>query len=131
MFPYGGYDPFSTPSAKAYSQSQTAPDRPPYAMPAPAASMPQQYTPGFTQPFMPYMPPMMPPGVAPHPMMQGMPFNQMQGQVNSMQGQGNQNGSSMYPNNQNSGFSFGKAMGGANQLMGLAQQMGSIISLFK
>ncbi|MFE1244309.1 hypothetical protein ACFW35_09280 [Fictibacillus sp. NPDC058756] len=116
MFPYGGYDPFSTPSSKVFSQSHNIPDRPPYAPAAPALTMPQQYTQAFPQPYMPYMPPMMPPGLAPHPMMQGMPF------------QGKQ---SMYPNTQGSGFNFGKMMGGANQVMGLAQQMGNILSLFK
>lgn len=119
MFPYGGYDPFSTPSSKVFSQSHNIPDRPPYAPAAPAPTMPQHYTQGFPQPYMPYMPPMMPPGLAPHPMMQGMPF------------QGKQQNTSMYPNTQNSGFNFGKMMGGANQVMGLAQQMGNILSLFK
>lgn len=121
MFPYGGYDPFSTPSSKVFSQSPNNPDRPPFApaATAPASVMPQQFAPGFTQPYMPYIPPMMPPGLAPHPMAQGMPF------------QGQQQNSSMYPNTQNSGFSFGKMMGGANQVMGLAQQMGNILSLFK
>lgn len=122
MFPYGGYDPFSTPSAKSFAQSHSAPDRPPYSLAAAQipSPMPQQYAQGFTQPFMPYMPTMMPPGIAPHPMMQGMPFMQ----------QGKQN-TSMFPNNQGSGITFSKAMGGANQLMGLAQQMGNILSLFK
>lgn len=119
MFPYGGYDPFSTPSSKVFSQSHNIPDRPPYAPAAPVPALPQQYTQGFHQPYMPYMPPMMPPGLAPHPMMQGMPF------------QGKQQNTSMYPNTQNSGFNFGKMMGGANQVMGLAQQMGNILSLFK
>jgi hypothetical protein len=122
MFPYGGYDPFSTPSSKVFSQSHNIPDRPPYAPAAPAPTMPQQYTQGFVQPYMPYMPPMMPPGLAPHPMMQGMPFNPQQG---------SQQNASMYPNTQGSGFNFGKMMGGANQVMGLAQQMGNILSLFK
>jgi hypothetical protein len=122
MFPYGGYDPFSTPSAKVFSQSHNIPDRPPYAPAAHAPTMPQQqYTQGFTQPYMPYMPPIMPPGVVPHPMMQGMPFNPQQGKQNT----------SMYPNAQGSGFNFGKVMGGANQVMGLAQQMGNILSIFK
>ncbi|MCM3730209.1 hypothetical protein M3196_00820 [Fictibacillus nanhaiensis] len=120
MFPYGGYDPFSTPSSKVFSQSQNIPDRPPYA-PAAPASMQQQYTQGFAQPFMPMMPPMMPPGLVPHPMMQGMPFNQQQGGQNS----------AMFPNTQGSGLNFSKVMGGANQFMGLAQQMGNIFSLFK
>lgn len=122
MFPYGGYDPFSTPSSKVFSQSHNIPDRPPYAPAAPAPTMPQQYIQGFAQPYMPYMPPMMPPGLAPHPMMQGMPFNSQQG---------SQQNASMYPNTQGSGFNFGKMMGGANQVMGLAQQMGNILSLFK
>jgi hypothetical protein len=122
MFPYGGYDPFSTPSSKVFSQSHNIPDRPPYAPAAPAPTMPQQYTQGFVQPYMPYMPPMMPPGLAPHPMMQGMPFNPKQS---------SQQNASMYPNTQGSGFNFGKMMGGANQVMGLAQQMGNILSLFK
>jgi hypothetical protein len=122
MFPYGGYDPFSTPSAKIFSQSHNIPDRPPYAPAAHAPTMPQQqYTQGFAQPYMPYMPPIMPPGVFPHPMMQGMPFNPQQGKQNT----------SMYPNAQGSGFNFGKVMGGANQVMGLAQQMGNILSIFK
>lgn len=122
MFPYGGYDPFSTPSPKVFSQSHNIPDRPPYTPAASSPAIPQPYTHGFTQPYMPYMPPMMPPGLAPHPMMQGMPFNQQQGKQ--------QNGS-MYQNTQGSGLNFGKMMGGANQVMGLAQQMGNILSLFK
>jgi hypothetical protein len=130
MYPYGGYDPFSTPSAKAFSQSSVMPDRPPFASApsAPAASFPQQFPPGYNQGYMPYMPPMMPPGIMPHPMMQqgmGMPFMQ--------QGQGKQNQMAMSPFNQQqgSGITFSKAMGGANQVMGLAQQMGNILSLFK
>jgi hypothetical protein len=126
MYPYGGYDPFSTPSAKAFSQSPVIPDRPPFAT-APSAAQapyPQQFQQGYPQGFMPFMPPMMPPGAIGYPMMpgMGMPFMQP--------GKGNQN--QMQQNNQQgSGLTFGKAMGGANQLMGLAQQMGSILSLFK
>jgi hypothetical protein len=123
MFPYGGYDPFSTPSTKVYAASQTMPDRPPYAPATPAPMTQHQYSQGFNQPFMPYMMPMMPPGAVPHPMMPGMPLNQIQGQ-------GNQ-GMPMHPNNQGSGLDFGKVMGGANQFMGLAQQMGNILSFFK
>lgn len=122
MFPYGGYDPFSTPTAKGYANSQQVPDRPPYAPATPAPMPQQQYSQGFNQqPYMPYMMPMMPPGM-PHPMMPGMPFNQKQGQGNQM---------GMYQNNQGSGLNFGKMMGGANQVMGLAQQMGNILSFFK
>ncbi|WP_416731638.1 hypothetical protein [Fictibacillus sp. JL2B1089] len=126
MFPYGGYDPFTTPTAKGYANSQTVPGRPPYAPAAQAPAMPQQqYSQGFPQqPFMPYMMPMMPPGGMPHPMMQGMPFNQQQTQ-------GSQSSMGMMPNNQGSGLNFGKMMGGANQVMGLAQQMGNILSFFK
>ena len=119
MYPYGGYDPFSTPSSKFFAQTPTMPDRPPFAQaPAPASFPFQQPVPyGFSHGFMPYMP-IMPPGGMPPQMMpgMGMPF---------MQKGNNQN------NQQGSGLTFGKAMGGANQLMGLAQQMGSIISLFK
>jgi hypothetical protein len=129
MYPYGGYDPFSTPSAKAFSQSPVMPDRPPYAQ-APAtapSSFSQPYTQNYSQGFMPYMPPMMPQGAMPYPMMPGMGMPFMQ------QPPGKQNQMMMGPNNQqqSSGLTFGKAMGGANQLMGLAQQMGSILSLFK
>ncbi|MBY6035870.1 hypothetical protein KUV80_04365 [Fictibacillus nanhaiensis] len=132
MFPYGGYDPFSTPSAKVFSQTHTPPDRPPYSQ-APVQNPQQAYAQGFNQPYMPYMPPMMPPGVAPHPMMQGMPgMPGMQGMpFGQQQQQGNQNASMQTNNNQGTGFTFSKAMGGANQVMGLAQQMGNILSFFK
>jgi hypothetical protein len=122
MFPYGGYDPFTAPPSKGYASSQSLPDRPPYAQAA-HVPMQQQYAQAFSQPIMPYMMPMMPPGMAPPPMMPGMPFH-------PKQGPGNQGTMPMFET-QGSGLNFGKVMGGANQFMGLAQQMGNIFSLFK
>jgi hypothetical protein len=113
MFPYGGYDPFTTPSAKAFSQSQTHAGRPPYAQ-----MQPTQVSPSYSQPYMAQIPPMMPQGFPPYPMMHGMPMMHQQGKQTFNQSQG-------------TGFNLGTAMGGANQLMGIAQQVGNIISLFK
>jgi hypothetical protein len=113
MFPYGGYDPFLASSSQAVTQNVSAPGRPPFPMMHP---MPQHFNHSYVQ----NMPSMMQThGFPPHPMMMhGMQNMQQNGIQKQNQSQGN-------------GFNLGTAVGGANQLMGLAQQVGNILSFFK
>ncbi|MDM5338310.1 hypothetical protein QUF84_13885 [Fictibacillus enclensis] len=155
FFPYGGYDPFHKESVSHHPELiEPSPPRPPF--PAPAQGLgPEAAMGAFLPPPGPgaYMNPQMLPPRPPYPynpyyMPQG--GNGKQPNMNAAQsnlpslpngfpfGNGSFPGGQQFPFNQqqpfqNPGgqFSWGKTFNGINSAMGMMQQLGSIISIFK
>ncbi|MFC0188694.1 hypothetical protein ACFFJY_10375 [Fictibacillus aquaticus] len=121
-YPYGGYDPFKTPSAKLFAQSVPAdPARPPYQPSAPAFPPMAPYGMGFQQQ-MPF------PGAGPMPMPMPMPFQQP-GMFGFPQNQ--QQSSFQNFQKPQSNWNWGSTLSGANQVMGIMKQLGGLAAFFK
>ncbi|MFC7370647.1 hypothetical protein ACFQPF_03040 [Fictibacillus iocasae] len=122
-YPYGGYDPFKTPSAKQFANSTPAvPDRPPFQQGWPSFNPPAPTSMNYQQ-HMPF------PGHGPMPFPMPMPFGQQPGMFgyppNQQQG---------YQNTQQkpqSNWNIGSTISGANQVMGIMKQLGGLASFFK
>lgn len=161
FFPYGGFDPFHKESISHSPEIiEHSPPRPPLPSAPPSGGnqhmAPNPYMAGFPPPNPHMNYPMMPPPRPPYPYspyqgMGGMPQQQNNKSNKNQQGSfpfGQQGGfpfanggfpgpGQQFPfnqsnaNNGGSPFSWGKTFNGINSAMGMMQQLGSIISIFK